>query len=384
MSLDYQLAWPCPHYTVEEVVSLGADRMTLNTRQPVGGAGTVRILVNDEVLIPSVGLRSTAALYSTKSGPFDLVENEDTLSIQTSSGTFSMSFGVRDVVRWDTSKVIQRILNAGWSSVNGTVENLNGHLAITDTNSIGADSQVRVSGTAAAALGFGDPSKNGWQYQAMGKDLYPGWKLDVRSDEIVNRYPKFVSPVRGNPVLKVSYTVPVNRCLRCQATYIENDIRFASDGNPILIDNEDLLYQAALKILLTDKGSNPYHAWYGTTIRDRIGSKALGNVAAMISDDVRRALEAFKSVQKDQAEFQVVPPKERLYSLLSVQTKPHEQDPTTFLVDVVVQNAASQPVNLSIVFTVPEVVALMGSNGLFLGTQAAGLNAGQASDLFRR
>jgi len=382
VAVDFQLAWPCPHLTVEEVVPLDPiDRVSLDTRQPVALAGSVSIRVNDDFLIPPSGLKSPAVLPSTQSGPFDLVENEDTVTVETSAGSFTLALGVKDTVRWPAETLVKKFLTAGFNI--GDVEALNGHLLFTDTASVGEDSLVRVSGTAAAALGFGDPAKNNWQYQARGKQVYPGWKLVLRPDEITNRFPQFAEPVPGNPTFKVSYTVPVNRCLRCRATFVENDIRFAADGNPILVDGEDLLYQAALKILLTNKGSNPYHTWYGTTIQERIGSKAVGNVAAQISDDVRRALENFKAVQKDQSEFQVVSARERLYNLVSVVTRPHEQDPTTFLVDVVVQNAASQPINLSIVFTVPEVVALMGSNGLFLGTQAAGLSAGQASDLFR-
>lgn len=382
MSQDYQLAWPCPHLTVEEVVSLDpVDRRSLNTRQPVAGAGTVQILVNDTTRIPSAGLKDFASLYSTQSGPFDLTENEATLTIETSSGAFTTTFAVRGTERWGTSRVVTQLLTNGF--LGGVVENVNGHLAITDSRTVGVDSKVKVHGPMASALGFGDPLKNGWQYQVHGKEVYPGWRLVVRPDDIVNRFPQFLSPVPGTPTFKVTYTVPVNRCLRCRATHIENDIRFAPDGNPILVDNEDLLYQAALKVLLTDRGSNPFQTWYGTSIRERIGSKALGNVAASISDDVRRALENFVAVQKDQAEYQVVTPRERLYRLLSVVTRPHEEDPTTFLVDVEVQNAASQPISLSIVYTVPEVVALMGSNGLHLGTAAAGLTPGQASDLFR-
>ena len=275
MSQDYQLAWPCPHLTVEEVVALDSDRRSLDTRQPVGGAGTVRISVNDESLIPSSGLKSFATLFSTLSGPFDILENEDTFTIETSTSTFTITFGVKGIARWSTDKVIQKILAQSFES--GVLENVNGHLAITDSLTVGGDSKVKVSGTAAASLGFGDPAKNGSQYQARGKDIYPGWGLALRPDEITNRFPQFVSPVQGNPVFKVTYSVPVNRCLRCRATHIENDIRFAADGHAILVDNEDLLYQASLKILLTDRGSNPYHAWYGTTIRERIGSKALGN-----------------------------------------------------------------------------------------------------------
>lgn len=382
MSQDYQLAFPCPHLTIEEVVVLdAADRRSLDTRQPVGGAGTVQILVDDTFLVPSSGLKSFASLYSSESGPYNLVENEDTLTIQTSAGSVTVTLGVTGKVRWSADKVIQVLQSKGYDLA--VLENIDGHLAITDGNEVGASSFVRVSGSAAAGLGFGDPKKNSLQYRAQGKEIFPPWELVIREDEIVNRFPQFKSPVRGNHTYKVTYTVPPNRCLRCRATFIENDMRFSSNGGPFMITNEDLLYQAALKVLLTDKGSNPYFTWYGTTIRERIGSKALGNVAAAISDDVRKALDSLAVLQKDQSEFQQVTPKERLYQILSVNTRPHREDPTTYLVDVAVQNASGDAVELSIVFTVPEVVALMGSNGLFLGTQAAGLDGDQTGDLFR-
>jgi hypothetical protein len=61
---------------------------------------------------------------------------------------------------------------------------------------------------------------------------------------------------------------------------------------------------------------------------------------------------------------------------------PHSQEQTTFLVDVTVQNASNEPIELSIVFTVPEVVALMGGNGLLLDGNRAGVTAGTSQNLF--
>ena len=58
MSRDFQLSWPCPHMTMEEVVALGSNRRSLPTRQPVAGSGTVRILVNNDIFIPQAGLFS--------------------------------------------------------------------------------------------------------------------------------------------------------------------------------------------------------------------------------------------------------------------------------------------------------------------------------------
>jgi phage baseplate assembly protein W len=140
-----------------------------------------------------------------------------------------------------------------------------------------------------------------------------------------------------------------------------------------MLKDENLLYQAALKIILTDRGSNPYQKWYGTQLRSRIGSKVLAGVATVISEDVRQALARFQSLQESQSKYQKVSYKERLYSVLAVNVKPHVQDNTAFLVEVIVQNASGEPVNITTIFTVPSVVALMGQNGLMLGNEWAGL-----------
>jgi phage baseplate assembly protein W len=150
-------------------------------------------------------------------------------------------------------------------------------------------------------------------------------------------------------------------------------MRFNVQGEPLLIENENLLYQAALKILLTRKGSNPFHTQYGSQIMSRIGNKAVGAVAMLINEDVRTALANMQAYQAAQAKYQIVTAKERLYSIQSVNVYPHDSDPTAFMVDIVVSNASGEPISLTIVFTVPGAVALAGSNGLSLGIETTGL-----------
>ena len=381
MSLEFQLAWPCPHLTVEEVVPLGDDRRSLDTRQPVATAGLVNILVNDDFFIPRGGVLSAAVLSSSVSGPYDILQNEDTLTVESSGGTATLSFGAVGTIRLTTDQVVRRVMQAQWQHVE--VQNDNGYLVFVDTETVGPSAFVKVRGTVAGALGFGQPGYSAAQWAAYGKEVYPGWDLYLRPDTITNRFPRFRRPLRKNPMLKVTYAVPVQRCLRCQAGYVENDLRFDANGNMILIQNEDLLYQAALKVLLTDKGSNPFFPWYGTTIRQRIGSKMLSGVASVLSEDVRKALAQMQALQTQQAKYQQVTYKERLYSVLKVDVKRHVQDPTTLLIGVTVQNASGQPVTLNIVFVVPEVVALMGSNGLMLGPQSAGLGPESAYSTFK-
>jgi len=371
VSRDFQIAWPCPHATLEEVVRLGADRQSLACRQPVASANTVRIMVNNELYVPQSGLYTPATLFGTQSGPFDVIENENLLTVETPLGSQTVVFPVAGTARFSADQTVTEMLRQNFNVAQ--VSQSNGHLLLAETSQVGADSFVKVTGTAAGALGFGTP-ENGYQWRAQGRQIYPPWGLYQRPDTITNRFPRFQQPVRASPIFKVTYSVPPHRCLRCGGSYVENDFRFDEAGQGILIENENLLYQACLKVLLTDRGSNAYHPWYGTLIRSRIGSKALGGVATLISEDVRQALAKFQALQQSQGTYQQVTFKERLYSVLSVRTSPHSQDPTTFLVDVIVQNASNEPIELSIVFTVPGVVALMGSNGLILDGNRSGIS----------
>ncbi len=381
MSKDFQLAWPCDHRTIEEGVTLGSDRRSLLTRQPIASAGTVRVMVNDSFYIPQGGLLSVAQITGVYSGPFDLSPGYDTITVSTPVGTSTVNFGVTRLTRMTTEQIIKALQKANFTSA--VVENIKGHLVFSDGSKIGPDSYIKVSGTASEILGFGSANclvGSTSQRGSRGAQVYPSWSLATRTDDLVNRFPKFDFPVKGNPTFKVSYTVLPQRCLRCGGSLVENDYRYDINGQAILIGNENLLYQASLKMLLTDQGSNPYHTWYGNRIKSRIGSKAISDVATLISEDVRNALSRLQTMQTDQGKYQQVTQKEQLYAIMNVQVVPHKQDPTTFLVDVTVRNASGDPISLTIIFTVPSVVALMGSNGLMLGTEAVGLGTDTISD----
>lgn len=356
MSQDWQLAHACPHLTVEEPVTLDSDSRSLQTLQPCASAAHVRLLANDTFYIPQVGLLSTAQIEGATSGPFNIIANENVLTV-TGSGetvTVSLSTGTRitaDTVVSELAPVLTDL----------TVENVNGHLVFTDAAVAGPESRIKVTGTAAPALGFGDA------YGARGRVVFPPWGLVLREDTITNRHPRFASPVRQRATFKATYTVPPHRCRRCRATYVENDARFNRQGDAVIVEGENLLYQAALKILLTEIRSNPYHRWYGTSLMSRIGTKAISGTATLINEDVTRALDSMQKMQTQQVRFQRVTPEERLYSINSVDVRRHTQDPTAYMVDVVVSNASMRAIRLSVVFTVPGAVALMGSNGMSLG-----------------
>jgi phage baseplate assembly protein W len=165
---------------------------------------------------------------------------------------------------------------------------------------------------------------------------------------ITTRYPQFDEPLKGNPVIKVSYVTYIQRCLRCRASGIENDIRLATSGEPITIRNENLLNQGVLKMVITRKGSNPFHPEIGSTIIDKIGTKAVGATATSINEDVTRAVNLYQRLQTAQGKVQEITLRERLYSILSVTTNPA-------------------------VDAAPGAAALVGTNGLSLGLAPLGI-----------
>lgn len=374
MSTEFALAWDCPHLTIEERVSLALDRRMLQPTQPIASGSTVRVFANDEI-IPQGGLLSVAQVRSSLSGPFSLPVGYRTLTVETSQGVASLDL-VLSTGRLPADQVVLQVRQSEAFSVLGLGALAeNGFLCFSDEANLGLQSYVRISGSAAEALGFGNPAfGNARQYAARGRVVYPGWHLVVGEGPRALRIPRFDAPIKGNPSIKLTYSVPSSACRRCGGTQVENDMRSDVTGQSILIRNEDLLYQAVMKALLTVKGSNPYYPWYGTRIQDRIGSKNLGGISAAISEDIRRTLSKLQELQKGQGEVQIVTAKERLYSIQAVRVLPHAQDRTTVLVDVDVQNASGEPISLSIVYATAGVVALMGSNGLSLGTGAAGLD----------
>lgn len=379
MTTDFQLAHECPHLTIEEEVLLGADRRELPTRQPVASGSRIRITANDDVSIPKAGLFSRASLTGSLSGPFKVVKNENTVTVA------NRAQEVADIVlpfgqRIETARVVD-VLNAAFrnNEVSLLAQNSNGSLIITDYLDQGPRSQVRVSGDAAASLGFVH------QVRARGRKVYPSWGFAERDvvevtrglqsvRQVATRFPKFNEPVRGNPVFKVTYTTYQQHCRRCLSWGIENDYRIAASGNPLLIENEDLLNQDVLKILSTVRNSNPFHPEYGTLLLTRIGTKALGDAALSINEDVITALSVLQRIQDIAGRYQAITARQRLASVISIDTTPSEFDPTVFEAVIVAANAANVPVVITTVFAAPGTAALAGTNGLSLGLQGFGLD----------
>ena len=388
MSIEIRASYPCPHLLVEEPVAVGADRRSLIPVSPIGGAGSVRILINDTAYVPPGGLLSQASLVSGTPAPYKIQRCEDLVGATGNQISITAPGGSATVALPEGKRVplaaVQRVLTLSAANDLVVVGDRNGALSLTDRSYAGASSFVRVSGPAAASLGFA-------QTGARGREIYPGWTIvakpstypstykDLRDSS--SRYVLFNRPLKGNPSIKMTYTSTPERCRRCRATYVENDWRFNADGEVLTVRDENLLYQACLKAILTVRNSNPYHPAYGSKITTRVGQKMTGTAAMLIRQDVQAALEQVKALQAGQRKYQSVTNREMLYNIKNVDVRPSADDPTVFFVSVSVQNASNKPINISTVFSVPGTIALAGSNRQVLGLETAGLSPQQAGQV---
>lgn len=372
-------------------MTLGEDKMSIPIRAPVAVAATARLLVNDSHWVPSSGLYSQAILIGAFAGPYNIQKCTDTLGpqgnvirIQTSVDTTDVTLPVGS--RVSAAAVIAAIQDSTSKVAVGLTE-FNA-LAFVDVNKVGTQSVVRVSRADGGPESIGVVNALGFTSQrgARGSTVYPPWQLHTRQDVLPTtmevgrfpvkaRYPRFTTPLRGNPTFKATYVSFPERCPRCQGTYVENDYRFDKAGDVVTIDNENLLYQACLKILLTDLKSNPYHPAYGSDILKMIGRKRSGAATVLIQEAVNVALTKIINIQTAQRNFQTVTDRERLYSIQAVNVTSPGSDPTAFNVEVVVTNASMQRIPVTIAYSVPGAVALAGSTGESLGAQPTNFGA---------
>lgn len=375
MSFDFGLAHPCPHLTIEEVVLLGTDRVSLLPRQPIASA-RLRLTAGD-VVVPQEGVQSSATLKGAVSGPFRILKGSELVTVQTRTQaiTTALPLGARVTTDQVVSVLTKVAQNA---KVLLEVRAENGYLVVTDTFEQGPSSRIAIRGAAKETLGFG------LQYQAKGNEIYPPWEFaevpsltttqGLKVKTISSRYIRFIRPIRVNPVFRLTYTTVQGKCRRCASTGIENDFKVLSSGGFLLVRNEDKLNQDVLKILSTLRGSNAYHPEYGTDLLRRIGLKAIGANVNTITEDVTKAVTILQRTQEIQSRYQEVTARERLGSVLSITTNPLPSNPTVFEVVLVATTNANTRVVINTVYAAPGTAALAGSNGLSLGLDGMGLD----------
>ena len=355
MSIEFQLAYTCPHQMIREPAVLGEDGRTLQTSQTcVGG---IEVYMNG-TQVPSEGLHSNAKLVSGVVGPYRIYPDARTFGITFEGITkeVELDVGVHKCAK------IAHLLNKLFDGL--SVTDKGGRLFFEDNLNIGSTSKINLSGSALQTTGFDK------RRAAQGKTVVPPWGVGLRDGYLTVAYPQFFSRPKqaNNARFEVTYFTEAHRCRRCMATRVENDLRYDQDGLLDMIKDEDHLYQACLKALLTKLGTNLQHKWYGSSIMEMIGSKANGAVVSAITQEIRRVLDSQIAMQSKQSEYQPVTMKERLYRVVSVNVQQHRKDKTVFLCEVIVQNYSGTPVRLSIVYTAPEAFGSVRKDGTIVNS----------------
>lgn len=341
MSYDFQIAGSCNHTIVGERVEISVSRTSLVTSRNISGEGLLQITAGG-VVVPRGGAFVPVELLSGKE-PFRASASDREILVRVDGTPFSRSlpvghFGVAQAIR--------------------AIGNLPGVVLSSESGRIIARSGVADSlSFSRGPLGFSPSSSSRRQ-------VFPSWFLTSSPSGTLIA---LSSPLLSNPLVEVSYPVLRKNCPRCGGSGVENDFQ-AGTGEVKRVTGHNLLYQSAMKIILTRLGSNPYHLWYGSSVWNGMRGKSLPGVEVRIRESVMAALSKLQDLQSQQSKYQRVSPEERLYSVTGVEVSGVEGDPTSFLLDVEVMSFSYLPVNISIVFTVPGAMALAGTNRLSLGT----------------
>lgn len=348
MSKDFQIAFPCPHVAIAEPVSLASDKVTLVTS--IGAVAVGQVTMNGKNCPPE-GLLTRATITTANRAPFRIYSDATDLVV-TLHGlqyTFTLTPGQNGL-----AELVEKLDKHQYLQVEATT---NGQLKFTDLSAEGPGSRLLISGGAATALGLDR------QRGATGREICPPWTVASKTGGAAR--PQFLYPPKMvNARWEVTYTMDPNACRRCMASRVENDLRFrASNGEPSLIGDENLLYQTVMKALLTMRGSNPYHPWYGTRIASMIGSKGSQAASGIVKSEIDQRMKELISIQGTQAKYQAMSMRERISEITRLDVLPHKDDPTTLLVKMSVRNQARKSVAISMVFATPGTVGTVLKDG---------------------
>jgi len=316
----------------------------VSASSPIEGDNLL-VLRRDGVELPAEGLFREAFIQCPLKGPYRIKTDKNSLTLVLEGGaTYQVSIPPKI---YSTTALVT-LLNGKFGEISVLEDNLS--VRFTDEQrGVG----FSLYGTAMESLGF-VVSK----VRAKPLRLTPSWKL--RKSTTGGYLVAFDKPLDPEGLLDVTYTTTKSECRRCNATGVENDIRFSMDGDLSTIEGYDLLYQNIAKTLLTIQGSNPYHEWYGSNAVGLVGKKSTTALPSLIRQSVKEALDRFQGLQREQAKLQRVSNEERLLSVDSVTVERIGSDETSVLCTVVVRAASGSPVNINIVFAVPGSIPLDG------------------------
>lgn len=359
MSFDRQLDQVCPHVVHEELLFTQDDLRSVRPLRPIASSSSVRVWVNGQANpVPSFGALLPPVAHGNRVGPFTYPTG--TLSFQLNSDPYQ---GV--LFPASTGQPAQRVADWFNRQAKGVRMGVtrNGRLTLT-SDFPGKEATLWLAPSALATT-FGLPTLR----QLRGQTLHPGWTLvrdPLTLDDRPTRLIIFDQPLSAYiNHIEVSYSTIQQECRRCGGTGYEYDWRLTRKGNYVEVRDESLITQEVLKDLLTVKGSNPFHPWYGSGLVERIGSKIVDGslLQNLIASDVSQTLNLWQTIKREQEKVQRLSDEEYPYRLLSCKARQDTEDPTVVYVEVIIQNRSLQPVVLERGFRIPDTSGLLLSAG---------------------
>jgi phage baseplate assembly protein W len=117
---------------------------------------------------------------------------------------------------------------------------------------------------------------------------------------------------------------------------VGNDLALNPDGSVQTVRDNEKLKQDILKAILTARGSNRFHQWYGSTVSERTIGQVLaaGQLDAEVQVSIQETLSNLMSLQTAQSRVQYVSPGETLAGLVDVRVARDSNDPRQWSITV--------------------------------------------------
>lgn len=379
MSYDRRLEQVCPHRVVGEALFLNSDRQTIRPQRTIASAVSVTVHFNSEVTVPAAGYSTPAIAKGATPGPFSISSSTNRLVVSI-DGRPDRVIDAPVGTSINTKALCLALTTAAGRQLSFTPSKRQQVQVSTSSRGPAAQLLFKSGSTLAAKLGL----VTGRVYR--GQAIYPPWSLISDPNTLSDRPARFIvfdRPIESTTdFVEVGYTTVRQECRRCGGVGIENDWQYTGAGDLVKIRNSDLLMQEVLKITYTERGSNPFHPWYGTGLLEAIGKKLTdqGIVQNMILSDLQNAFRRWQSVKRKQEEElgQFVSDEEYPFRLAVVNLQQDPSDPTIIFVNAIVQNRSSKPIQISRGLALPEPLDILGStvqSALLTSDRARGLGA---------
>lgn len=178
--------------------------------------------------------------------------------------------------------------------------------------------------------------------------------INVQQPRMIQLKNKWKSPT---DFFEISYTTIKGYCPKCVGLEVLDDISYDVKGDLRIIRNEKLLLQNLEKFVVTEIGSNPFHAWMGTGLVNLLGDKILdvNFLTTRVTQEINQVLEKFKDLQEQyRLTGRTMTDGEILDSVQDINVEFDQNDPTILRADISVTARSGKSMEFSQVLQIPE------------------------------